>query len=237
MYTLSTGEKISINGLQQIASGKTGNVFRYKNSALKIFSKDCPMDEETANTLRKIGTSRILLPIDLLYCNGKLKGYTYKLVQGVPKKFITTPKENLIGSIRLVEEDIRLLSKKRVLLTGLTKDNYIFNGELYISDPSQYSILGEEEYPYSLHSTDENDSIARINSEAFYYLLYWEILREINGLNGLTNDFKNQIKALLGLKNDIDQPDKSNADFFDEIIGPNKDIRQLVYRMSDKTGR
>ena len=78
------GKDIDITGkrMSKIGTGATGDVYKYKNTALKIFKKDKtpPIDEETAKYLTTISTNRILLPRNLLFYNQSFRGYTYKLV-------------------------------------------------------------------------------------------------------------------------------------------------------------
>ena len=58
------------------------DVYKYKNSALKVFKKenDTPIDPYTADYLTSISTNRILLPQKLLFYNNAFKGYSMKLV-------------------------------------------------------------------------------------------------------------------------------------------------------------
>ena len=133
-------EDLSLKRLTKIANGQTGDVYKYKNSALKIFRKgiEPPIDQTTAKHLTGISTQRILLPRKLLFYNVKFVGYTYKLVskKGSGKRMINLPKDELIGNISILESDIKTLSENKVLLNGIDPTNYIFNGDLYISDPS-----------------------------------------------------------------------------------------------------
>ena len=57
--------------LTKIDSGASGYIYRYKNSALKMFKpgREIPLDEETARFLTTISTNRILLPRNLLFYN------------------------------------------------------------------------------------------------------------------------------------------------------------------------
>ena len=134
--------KITGKRLTKIGNGLTGNVYRYKNMALKIFNQDKepPISEETASYLTTISTSRVLLPKSLLFYNHALRGYTYKLVhkKGTGRNIITLPKDELIGNLAIMERDIERLSRKQVLLNGISPENTIFNGNLYLIDPSRY---------------------------------------------------------------------------------------------------
>ena len=56
---------ISGKRLTKIGNGGTGDVFKYHNSALKIFKEDreTPIDEETAAYLTTISTNKFLMVI------------------------------------------------------------------------------------------------------------------------------------------------------------------------------
>ena len=120
---------IDISGkrLTKIGNGGTGDVYKYRNSALKIFKtdKETPMDVETAEYLTTISTNRVLLPRNLLFYNNTFRGYTYKLVskKGSGKKITTIPKDELVGNISIIERDIETLSNKQVLLDGIEPAN------------------------------------------------------------------------------------------------------------------
>jgi hypothetical protein len=71
------------------------------------------------------------------------RGYTLRLVQkkGNSRKLITLPGEELVENVETIERDIRTLSDKKVLLNGITPDNVLFNGRLYLTDPAHYKLL------------------------------------------------------------------------------------------------
>ena len=161
-----------IRKLKLIESGKTGKVYKWeKNKILKIFTKNppenkCPMDLETAEILSKInsGSRYIILPLDLVfnkndYEKKNLKGYVCQNIDKKGNKNITKMfKRKLIENIQGIEYDIELLSSKNILLDGLNAENTIFNGYLYISDPTNYIKIEEE-------------SVRNINMNLFQQLL------------------------------------------------------------------
>ena len=105
-----------IKPLKYVPTKKAGDVYRYKNNALRIFKEnESHIEEETARYLTNISTERILLPKKLLFYNSAFKGYTMTLVsqKGSSKKIITTPKEELLRSIEMVENDVEVLSQKK----------------------------------------------------------------------------------------------------------------------------
>ena len=138
---------VDLDGIRQLTyvpSKRAGNVYRFRNDALRVFSEgEKPIDEETARYLTGISTERILLPKKLLFYNNAFKGYTMKLVsqKGSGKKIISTPKRDLIHCIETLEKDIETISQKNVLLNNVGPGHTLYNGELYLVDPSKYSIL------------------------------------------------------------------------------------------------
>ena len=141
------GKEVDLTGLRKLTftpSSKAGDVYRYKNYALRIFKDgEEPIDQPTAEYLTNIKTDRIILPKRLLFYNNAFKGYTMKLVsqRGAGKRISTTPKEDFIDNIKAIERDIETLSQRKVLLNGATPGYTLYNGELYIVDPSNYRIL------------------------------------------------------------------------------------------------
>ena len=212
--------KITGKRLTKIGNGTTGNVYRYKNMALKIFNPDQepPIDVETASYLAKISTSRVLLPKNLLFHNHHLRGYTYKLVnkKGNGKTILTLPKDELIGNVAIIERDVERLSRKQVLLNGISPENSIFNGSLYLVDPSKYSIL-------EIFSTEE---LERLNKYQLHLLLSALITSDLRKIN-TDNELENQIKELL----DIRDINENSSDFFADILSGNENIKQLMKKM------
>ena len=211
---------ISGKRLTKIGNGGTGDVFKYHNSALKIFKEDreTPIDEETAAYLTTISTNRVLLPKKLLFYNNTFRGYTYKLVsrKGSGKKLITIPKDELIGNISIIERDIETLSKKQVLLNGIEPTNTIFNGNLYLADPCRYTKLDS-------YSTKE---LERLNKYQFHLLLTTMITSELRKGNS-SSKVEKQIKELLGLKDE----DVNSSDFLIGAISDNDSIKQFVKKL------
>lgn len=214
--------KITGKRLTRIGNGKTGNVYRYKNKALKIFNpdKEAPIDIETASYLSTISTSRILLPRQLLFYNDHLRGYTYKLVhkKNNGKTISTIPKGEFIGNIAILERDIERLSRKRVLLIGISPENSIFSNGLYLVDPSRYSIL-------DIFSTEELEELERINKGQLHLLLSSLIAADLRK-SGLDSG-EEQLQELLEFKDD----NENSSDFFIDIMSGTDSIKELVKKI------
>lgn len=213
---------ITLNGKQKIIGhGYTGNVCQYGNYALKIFDKvDDVLDEETARYLSTIRTSRILLPKKLIYYKDKFKGYSMKLISNKPnsKSIINLPKDKLLEDIELLEDDVTTLSSKRVLLNGMNLNNIIFNGNLYITDPSRYSLL-------ELSDLDKIFNLDDLNQFQLYLLLNNIIIQELNKIQ--------KQSGVSELKELLDEKDSniSYSEYLSEIIGQNNNIKTLVKKL------
>ena len=208
--------------LTKIASGATGDVYRYKNSALKIFkpNRELPLTEETARYLSGISTNRILLPRNLLFYNNQFRGYTYKLVskKGSGQRMIMLPKTELLGNIAILERDIEVLSAKRVLLDGIKPDNSIFNGNLYLTDPSGYSIL-------ELLETEE---LERLNKYQLHLLLTTILATELRK-NNFDSQTERKFRELMDAKDEFDD----SSTYLSETIEGNDSVKEYVKKMSN----
>ena len=119
----------------------------------------------------------------------------------------------------MLEEDVSLLSNKRVLLNGMSPDNTIYNGNLYITDPSKYSILDSMDY-------DNIQNLDILNKFQLYLLLNNLIIRELNKIQ-IQYPGANHLKKILDERDkDIDY-----SSYLDEVIGDNTSIKSLVKKM------
>ena len=207
--------------LSKIGSGKTGDIYRYKNMALRIFREDIktPIDLETANYLKEISTDRIIVPKNILFYNNSFAGFTYKLInnRGRGQKIINQSKEDLIDEISVVEKDIERLSSKKILLNGIEPSNTLFNGQLFITNPSKFRRL-------DLMSTLE---LEQLNKYQFHLLLTALISSEIKKSN-YDSRYEKKIKEELSERDEFDTLASFYADFIDE----NENIKQKIKKMN-----
>jgi hypothetical protein len=213
---------IKLTGKQwtKIGTGAKGDVYKYRSMALKVFKedRDTPIDVDTAEYLTSISTDRILLPQNLLFYNNSFKGYTYKLVskRGSGQRMIMLPKEDLVQDIRVLEEDIETLSNKSVLLNGISPENSIFNGELYLVDPTEYRVLEE-------CSTKE---LEELNKFQLHLLLTTLISLELRK-NNFTSKTERNVKELFSMR----EVGENSSRFFNDIIGNNESIKEFVKKI------
>ncbi len=218
IYKIGT-RKEDLDGkrIRKIASGEKGDVYRYKDEAIKLFNPDeeLPMTEEVAKYLTNIQTSRILLPRKLIFYEDAFRGYTLRLVQhkGNSKKLITLPGDYLVDNAEKIEDDIRTLSNHKVLLNGITPDNVLFNGRLYLTDPAHYKLL----------ELLETEDLERLNRYQFHVLFTELIKKELKRCNYSPAVIEYMID-LLKMK-DVDQ---STSEYLSEIVPSKESIKQIV---------
>ena len=213
-----------------IAKGKNGNVYEYGTSAIKVFenTEEPPISEETAEYLTTINTERILLPRKLLFydsafCNGIFAGYSLKRVPKKPnvKKLINSPVEQLIDNVEGLEKDIRTISKKRILLSDMSPENVKYNGTLYISDPSKYTVL---ELPESGGLDKELEKINCYQLHLLLTELFAEELRKIN----FPQSSIFRLREIFSLKDS----DQQSSRFLLDIIDGQGTIKEMVKKIN-----
>lgn len=206
--------------LKKIGTGKTGDVYKYKNMALKMFKKEQepPIDYGTASYLTGISTNRILLPQKILFYNTAYRGIAYKLVskKGMGNRMIMLPADELIENSSIIEKDIEALSRKQVLLNGIEPNNTIFNGKLYFTDPTSYSVL----------DTTSTEELERLNKYQFHLLFTTLIIQEL-GRNNFQKKTITEIKELLEMKDLSDD----TSEYLKELLEDNETFKQFVKRM------
>ena len=116
----------------------------------------------------------------------------------------------------MLERDIELLSTKRVLLNGISPDNTILNGEIYLSDPSKYTIL----------DVQQTDELEKINKFQLHLLLGELITLELHREN-FSPATINRIKEILNLRDN----DENSSTYFQELIDGQENIRQMVKKI------
>lgn len=212
---------VDLSGIKELTfvpSQKAGDVYRFRNYALRVFRiGEKVIDEDTARYLTTITTDRIILPRKLLFYNNSFMGYTMKLVsqKGSNKKIITTPKDEFIDGIEVLEDDIKELSKKKVLLNDIVPQYTLYNGELYLVNPANYSIFDAD-----------SNSIERINTFQLHQLITELISAELKKQNFSQPSIKH-LKELMNLRDE----DQNISDFLYELMGEQKNIKQFIKKI------
>lgn len=209
----------SLRRLTFVPSDKAGDVYRYKNSVLRVFKEgEYPIDKDTASYFTDVSTDRILLPRKLLFYNNAFRGYTMKLVsqKGAGKKIITTPTKDFVGCIEALENDIKVLSQKKILLNGITPGYSLYNGELYLVNPAGYSIL----------ESVSTEKLEQLNEFQLHLLITELVAAELRRYGYLQPTIKN-VKDLFGLR-DVDQMSSS---YVKEVIDGQGNIKEFVKKI------
>ena len=212
---------VDLSGLKELTfvpSQKAGDVYHFRNYALRIFRLgEEIIDEDTARYLTTITTDRIVLPRKLLFYNNTFTGYTMKLVsqKGSGKKIITTDKDEFIDGIEVLEDDIKELSKKKVLLNDIAPQYALYNGELYLVNPAKYSIFDAD-----------SNSIERINKFQLHQLVTELISMELKK-QGFSQPPIKHLKELMSLRDE----DENTSDFLYDLMGEQKNIKQFVKKI------
>lgn len=222
-------ENRSINipgkGVKKIASGKRGDVYKYRNMVLKIFSEGYNLediiDEESAKYLTNISTDYILLPRKILYCNDstcgidEYSGYSLRKLdkKGAKKRIVNESSINIINNIKALENDVVLLSKKGVLLNGVTPSNTIYNGDIFLTDPSRYSVFKEMDF----------DSLERLNCYQLHLLLSELIISDAKKA-GFNPSIITELKDLFSIKDDY----QKSSEFFEDLFVDEGNIKQFI---------
>ena len=130
------------------------------------------------------------------------------------------PKTELFNDIRILENDIEKLSQQKVKLNGIDRDNIIFNGELYITDPTGYRIVSASD------DVLEKEALERRNKLKLHLLLIDLIIKELE-TSRFPSDVVNCIKTMLNMKDaSID-----SSKFLIDMIYEEDSIKKFAKRL------
>lgn len=220
-YSLEN-KRINLDKASIIGYGKNGNVYKYKNLALKIFPNgkvpNGLIDRDTCHNLCNITTNSILLPKNLVFYKNKLfSGFSIKPITCARNRSVAKmDKKIFINNIELLEDDVLLLSNKGVLLDGVIPENVIVSDKLYLIDPTKYAFLDK----------DLCNGLYDLNNYQIHLLLSKLVLSSLKK-NDIT---PKELKRLKGILLSKDERELSSK-FFDELIGQEKNIYNYVKKM------
>ena len=129
---------------------------------------------------------------------------------------IMLPKDELIENSSIIEKDIETLSRKQVLLNGIEPSNTIFNGRIYLTDPTSYSVLEDTSTEY----------LEQLNKYQFHLLFTALIIQELGRINFQKSTI-NEVKELLEMKDSSD----NTSYYLRELLEDNDTFKQFVKRM------
>ena len=222
-YRLENKE-IDVSRLRKVTfvpSTKAGNIYRYKNMVLRIFDEEEKelMDEDTAKYLTSITTERIILPKKLLFYNASFRGYAMKLVsqKGSRKRLSTTPSEEFIDCVELLERDVETLSQKNILLNNINPGFTLYNGKLYIVNPINYTKLDVGNY----------ETLKQLN-DFQVHLLITELIAADLRKSGCSSNSISNMKAMMRLKDD----DQKSSNYLRDLLKDQSNIKEYVKKIS-----
>ena len=218
VYRLES-KRINLDRMNPVGTFNNGTLYNYKNNVLKMYDKNIEElpSEKTMRYLSKIKSLQIFMPNKLLYSNDTFCGYTIKNINknGRYNKIISTPKDKVLDSIFALEEEIKYISDKRVLLHDLDLEDVCYNGELFIINPDKYLVLNSNsDLIYDTNILELNSLLSRLVS------------KELNSENVL----KRNIVKFNNILKDKDIY-TSNCDYLDDLLSKDDNIKSLVKKM------
>ena len=140
MELIIAGERITSDELVYVDEGNEGEVYRYKNMAVKLYKRDsCKPHLSLDDTMRmtKIATEYVLLPRGVVF-DGSFKqlGYYTSFKEKLPEHLVVELSPGTFADkLDEVYGDLKLLSKNGVLIYDLGLVNFIYDGHFRLVDP------------------------------------------------------------------------------------------------------
>ena len=195
----SDNQLIDINNLT-LLSARGSEVIVYCDSdyVYKIFKNDYRLKHKSAEELAYLSsfnTSRILMPMSMLYSNKILVGYKMRYIRSKRDIFNDTI-DNLLNELLIIREDIELLSDHGIRLIDINKSNIVYNGSLFFVDPGNYYInnINDLLNYYSDKILTEDDKISIIKE--WNYDKVNKLICELLFMNNPKIDFYLLIKII-----------------------------------------
>lgn len=129
-----------------IDEGNESEVFRYGDSALKIYKKYCPKERLSLDDvveLSKIPTKRFLMPKEVIRDADTLEfiGYSLPFVYKYPRDILMRIKMNeFLDELDVIHSDLELLAQHHVDIEDIHIDNVLYNEGFFIGDPGSFEI-------------------------------------------------------------------------------------------------
>lgn len=131
-----------------VGQGKEAKVYRFGDVVLKIYKKNCKkdrLDEETARSLSKLETKRVLLPNRIIRraSDGEFIGYSLKAIDKKKDSLSNMPMSQFIGELDVINADLFYLANAGVEVEDFHLGNCLYDGRLFITDPGDFIIKQE----------------------------------------------------------------------------------------------
>lgn len=130
--------------------GNESEVFRYGDSALKIYKPHCSKSRlglDDVIELSKIPTKRFLMPREVIRDADTLEfiGYSLPFVYKYPRDILMRIKMNdFLDELDVIHSDLELLAQHHVDIEDVHIDNVLFNQSFFIGDPGSFEIKKEK---------------------------------------------------------------------------------------------
>ena len=223
-YTLNK-KNVNVDKRIKISSDSLSDVYVINRGiALRVYKsnidKSLVLSEQDCDYLSGLRSDRILLPKKILYKNNTYAGYSYRLLNNNMKKdkIIATDIDDFISDIEMLEEDIDFLSKKGVMLDGITPRNVVYSDGLYLTDVSQFKVVDVDEFNYR--------ELRKLNDYQIQLLLESMITSELSKEKVM----KSKISDLITLMEDRDDSIKQSK-YYEKLFDYSDNIRQFVKKI------
>lgn len=159
---------------KKIGSGLESDCYLINGEVVKLYNDYCQkirLNKVEIEQMSKINTRRIIMPsVALLDKKKKAKGYKMKYINSLGyDSFYKMPKNKLTEELKILEDDVNLLTDNDVLLDDICITNTIFNNGAYLIDPGSYTIN-------NLICTKEMNR-DRINEYLIYLLVEYAVIK------------------------------------------------------------
>ena len=137
--------KVYVNGvlLQLLGFGVDGEVYKYKDKAIKLYHDENSVKEhlsqEQINILSDISTNHIVLPKQSLISNEFNPGFVMEYIDLETKKdILLADKNTLIKELQETESELQLVGENHFLLNDTNAKNLFYNGQFHIFDADSF---------------------------------------------------------------------------------------------------
>ncbi|MBQ3475501.1 MAG: hypothetical protein IJH20_04965 [Bacilli bacterium] len=140
-------EIFDLDGFEYYSSGECAKVYRKDDIAFKLYNFDCKyrlyLSRKVFEILKTIKSSGLVELIDYYHNSTShilpMDAYSMKFIDGKEVELITAPKEYLSDVLTKLDETIKKLSDRKIVIFDTNCDNILFkeNGATII-DPDQF---------------------------------------------------------------------------------------------------
>ena len=140
-------EIFNLDGFEYYSSGECAKVYRKDDIAFKIYNYECKyrlhLSRKVFELLKTIKSSSLVELLEYYHDSTShilpMDAYSMKFVDGKDVELITAPKDYLSDTLTKLDETIKKLSDRKIVIFDTNSDNILFkeNG-VTIIDPDQF---------------------------------------------------------------------------------------------------